>query len=132
MYEHRNHPPLTRGAFFLRMLRHFLIALAFVGVSLGAGIIVYSHFEQKTPRDAFLNAAMLLLGGTGPVHTPQTDEGKIFAGLYALYAGLVFLVVAALLLTPIFHRLLQTFHWDESAQNVRPHRAAPSDKSPAD
>jgi hypothetical protein len=95
MYEHRNHPPLTRGAFFLRMLRHFLIAVAFVGVSLSAGMIGYWHFEHdqpvehdqsvehdemKTSRDAFLNAAMLL-GGMGPVHTPKTEGGKVFAGL---------------------------------------------------
>ena len=97
-------------------------------------MIGYLFFEYECVnkwRDAFLNAAMLL-GGMGPVHTPKTDGGKVFAGLYALYAGLVFLVAAALLLTPLFHRLLHTFHWEQSAQNVRPHRAAPSDKSPAD
>jgi hypothetical protein len=113
MYEHRSRPPLTRGAFFLRMLRHFLIAVAFVGLSLGAGMIGYLYFEHdhvKTWRDAFLNAGMLL-GGMGPVHNPAPDGGKVFAGLYALYAGLVFLVMAALLLTPIFHRLLHRFHW---------------------
>ena len=89
------------------------------------------HDDMKTSRDALLNAAMLL-GGMGPVHTPTTDGGKIFAGLYALYAGLVFLVAAALLLTPIFHRLLHRFHWQQSAQNGKPHRASPSDESRAD
>ena len=87
---------------------------------------------MKTWRDAFLNAAMLLRG-MGLVHQHlATEGGKIFAGLYALYAGLVFLVAAALLFTPFFHRLLHTFHWDESAQNVRPHRAVPSKESRAD
>jgi protein-S-isoprenylcysteine O-methyltransferase Ste14 len=143
MYEHRSRPPLTRGAFFLRILCHFLVAVAFVGVSLGVGMIGYWHFEHdqpvkhdqpvehddmKTPRDAFLNAAMLL-GGMGPVHNPRTECGKVFAGLYALYAGLVFLVAAALLLTPIFHRLLHRFHWDQSSQNARPRRSPPSDES---
>jgi hypothetical protein len=131
MYEHRSHPPLTGSAFFLRMLCHFLVAVAFVGVSLGAGMIVYWYFEQKTPRDAFLNAAMLL-GGVGPIHTPQTDGGKIFAGLYALYAGLVFLVPAGLLFTPVFHRLLHIFHWDQPGQNGKPHRTVPSGESRAD
>jgi hypothetical protein len=131
MYEHRSRPPLTRGAFFLRMLWHFLLAVAFVGVSLGAGMIGYLYFEPKdvkTWRDAFLNAGMLL-GGMGPVHNPATDGGKVFAGLYALYAGLVFLVAAGLLFAPIFHRLLHRFHWEQPAQNVRPHRAAPSGES---
>ena len=61
--------------------------------------------------DAFVNAAMLL-GGMGPVNPLQTDAGKLFAGLYALYAGLVFLAVAGLLLAPFAHRLLHWFHWD--------------------
>src|SRR4030095_10819160 len=123
MYDHLSPPPLTRGAFLLRMLCHFLIAVAFVGVSLGGGMIGYWYFEGKTPHDAFLNAAMLL-GGMGPVGDLATEGGKVFAGLYALYAGLVFLVAAALLFTPIFHRLLHRFHWDQSAQKGKPHRAA--------
>ncbi|MBM3117852.1 hypothetical protein JMJ54_18615 [Jeongeupia naejangsanensis] len=62
--------------------------------------------------DAFVNAAMLL-GGMGPVNPPQSLAGKIFAGCYALYAGLVFIVTAALLFTPVFHRLMHRVHWDD-------------------
>ena len=45
--------------------------------------------------------------------SPRTGAGKLFAGFYALYAGLVFIVTAALLFTPILHRLIHRFHWDE-------------------
>jgi hypothetical protein len=38
---------------------------------------------------------------------------RLFAGFFALYAGLVFIVSAALLLTPLLHRLMHHFHWDE-------------------
>ncbi|HPU54569.1 MAG TPA: hypothetical protein PK359_23635, partial [Burkholderiaceae bacterium] len=69
-------------------------------------------FEGLRWRDAFLNAAMLL-GGMGPVDAPRTDGGKVFAGLYALYAGLVFLVAVSLVLTPILHRLMHRFHWGQ-------------------
>jgi hypothetical protein len=55
----------------------------------------------------------MLLGGMGPVNMPQTAAGKLFAGCYALYAGIVFIVTAALLLTPVLHRMLHRFHWDE-------------------
>jgi hypothetical protein len=55
----------------------------------------------------------MLLGGMGPVNPPQSYGGKLFAGLYSLYAGLVFIVTAALLLTPVLHRLLHHFHWEE-------------------
>jgi hypothetical protein len=56
----------------------------------------------------------MLLGGMGPVNAPVTPAGKIFASLYALYAGLVFIVSAALLFTPLLHRLLHRFHWNEN------------------
>lgn len=71
----------------------------------------YSSFEKLSPIDAFLNAAMLL-GGMGPVDSPATEGGKLFAGIYALYAGLVFILAAALILTPIAHRALHKFHCD--------------------
>lgn len=55
----------------------------------------------------------MLLGGLGPVNPPQTVAGQLFAGCHALYAGLVFIVAAALVFTPILHRVLHHFHWDE-------------------
>ena len=73
----------------------------------------YMHYERLVWRDAFLNAAMLL-GGMGPVDRPVTDGGKVFAGAYALYAGLLFLFVLAIILAPVVHRILHRFHWDES------------------
>jgi hypothetical protein len=47
----------------------------------------------------------------GPVDAPKTDGGKIFAGLYALYAGLLILVTAGVVLSPVLHRILHKFHW---------------------
>jgi hypothetical protein len=75
-------------------------------------MVGYVAFEHLSWIDAFLNAAMLL-GGMGPVNAPQTDGGKLFAGLFALYAGLVFIVTAALLLSPVLHRLMHRMHWKE-------------------
>ncbi|MFO1251766.1 MAG: hypothetical protein U1E77_11690 [Inhella sp.] len=94
-----------------RLFSHFLVAAGLLIVSLLAGMAGYGYFEHLPWRDAFLNAAMLL-GGMGPVNSPQSAGGKLFAGLYALYAGLVFLVVLAIILTPLIHRLLHTFHWE--------------------
>jgi hypothetical protein len=83
-----------------------------LAVSLGVGMLGYASFERLPWMDAFLNSAMLL-GGMGPVNPPKTDAGKLFAGLYALYAGLIFIVSAALLFTPIVHRIIHHFHWNE-------------------
>jgi hypothetical protein len=112
MYETRTQKPLPRPRFAQRMLKHFAVALALMLFSVGIGMAGYGGFEHLAPLDAFLNTAMLL-GGMGPVNPPVTDAGKLFAGLFALYAGLVFIVTAALLFTPLLHRLMHHFHWDD-------------------
>jgi hypothetical protein len=84
--------------------------------SLAGGMAGYMYFERLPWRDAFLNAAMLL-GGMGPVESPATPGGKLFAGLYALYAGLVFLVAVGIVLAPVVHRLLHQFHWDQREES---------------
>jgi hypothetical protein len=111
MYEKRTQAPLPHGSFAVRVAQHLLGVLALIVVSLSAGMWGYMHFEHLSLVDAFLDAAMLL-GGMGPVHVPVTAGGKIFAGLYALYAGLAFIVTTALVLSPVAHRLLHKFHWD--------------------
>lgn len=110
MYESRHEPPIPRRRFARRLALHLAVALGVIVVSLALGMIGYKCFEGLAWRDAFLNSAMLL-GGMGPVNPPQTPNGKLFAGFYALYAGLIFIVVAALLGTPLFHRLLHKLHW---------------------
>lgn len=110
MYESHQHAPLPRAAFVRRLLVHGGLALALLLASLAVGVAGYCSFEHLPVVDAFLNAAMLL-GGMGPVNAPATTAGKLFAGCYALYAGLVFIVTAALLFTPVVHRLLHKFHW---------------------
>ncbi len=112
MYESKHQPPLPQASFAQRLIGHLLAAFALLAVSLAAGMVGYVFFEKLSWIDAFLNASMLL-GGMGPVNPPQTTAGKLFAGCYALYAGLVFIVTAALVFTPIFHRLMHHFHWDE-------------------
>jgi len=111
IYEPITHPPIPQRHFVRRVLLHILFVLALLVISLLMGMAGYVFFESLPWRDAFLNSAMLM-GGMGPVDAPQTDGGKIFAGLYALYAGLVLLVAVALLLTPQLHRMMHKFHWE--------------------
>jgi hypothetical protein len=115
MYEKRSHRPITTPRFLRRMAGHAAVAVSVVAGSMAIGMAGYSFYEGLPWRDAFLNTAMLL-GGMGPVDPPRTDGGKVFAGLYALYAGLVFLVVAGLLLAPLLHRVLHKFHWDTESR----------------
>ena len=111
-YERRGQILLPRGRYLLRVLAHFTLAAGLVAVSLVLGMAGYVRFERLSWTDAFLESAMLL-GGMGPVHTPVSQAGKVFAGVFALYAGLLFLVVAAIMIGPVVHRILHRFHWDQ-------------------
>lgn len=112
MYETRRSPLLPRRRFLRRLGVHAAVGAAIVCVSLLIGIAGYIYFEDLTWQSAYLNAAMLL-GGMGPVDPPKTDAGKLFAGTYALYAGLVFLIGVGIVLAPIAHRLMHRLHIDE-------------------
>ncbi|HEY6513375.1 MAG TPA: hypothetical protein VI032_15430 [Burkholderiaceae bacterium] len=98
--------------FVRRVLSHLVAAFVLLAASLAVGMAGYRRFEQLSWLDAFLNATMLLVG-MGPVHAPASDAGKLFAGLYALYAGLMFIVVAGLMVAPVLHRLMHRLHWDD-------------------
>jgi hypothetical protein len=115
MYEPRHQPLATRRHFARRLVLHGGAAMLLLTLSLGIGMLGYHLFEQLPWIDSFLNAAMLL-GGMGPVNAPQSAPGKLFAGLYALYAGLVFLIVVGLVFAPIVHRLMHRFHIDEDSK----------------
>lgn len=110
MYETRKQSPLPKALFIRRVVLHFAIAAGLLLASLAIGMAGYMYYESLAWRDAFLNAAMLL-GGMGPVDAPKTNGGKVFAGLYALYAGLLILVTAGVVLSPVLHRILHKFHW---------------------
>jgi hypothetical protein len=113
MYEHHNEPLLSHRQYLLRLIRHGLIALGLVAISLLMGVLGYHLIEGLSWIDALVNASMLL-GGMGPVDPLHTDAGKLFASFYALYSGLIFLVIAGVLLAPVFHRILHRFHLTET------------------
>lgn len=108
MYEKSHFAVAPLKVFIRRVVYNLLIGFAIIGFSLGLGMIGYSYFEKMGPVDAFENAAMIL-SGMGPVDIIETKGGKIFAGSYALFSGIVFLVVIAIIVAPIFHRFFHQF-----------------------
>jgi hypothetical protein len=94
--------------FLLHLSRNGVFGLGLISVSLGIGMIGYRVFEHVGWEDAYLNAAMLL-GGMGPVKTDLSPAGKVFAATYALYAGLVFIALVGILLSPVGHKVLHDF-----------------------
>jgi len=115
-YESRGQPLLHRALFLRRLLAHAAAVAILIAASLAIGMWGYVRLESLSWIDAFLNTSMLL-GGMGPIHVPATEAGKLFAGIFALYAGLLFIAVAALLLAPVIHRLLHRFHWERSSRD---------------
>lgn len=115
-YEHREEKLISKAAFLRRLGHSFVVVGLLIGVSLGAGMLGYRYFEGFSWTDAFLNASMIL-GGMGPVDPMKTEAGKIFAGSYALYSGLAFLVLAGLLFGPVAHRILHSFHYESDRED---------------
>jgi hypothetical protein len=104
-YEHKRQPLASRAVFIGRLLRSLLISMGIIGGSLAAGVIGYMATAHLGFVDAFLNASMIL-GGMGPVAVLDNDTAKIFAGVYALYSGLVLIAVTGIILAPAIHRVL--------------------------
>jgi hypothetical protein len=110
-YERRHEKLASSTVFLGRVLYALFVGGIFIGLSLVGGMAGYMYFAHMQPIDAFLNAAMIL-GGMGPVSTLDTDQAKLFAGLYALYAGLLLVTVSGIVLAPVFHRVLHALHAD--------------------
>ena len=116
-YERRGHALLPFRAFKRRMAFNITLGLGIAIASLGAGMWGYAYFEGMDTTDSFLNASMIL-SGMGPETPMKTEEGKWFAGVYALYSGLAVLAVAGLVFAPLLHRLLHHFHADDDDVNA--------------
>ena len=118
MFEHRHEPLLPRAAFILRLVRHSLISFGIVLGALGIGVVGYHEWVGLGWIDSIVNAAMIL-GGMGPVADLGNDtvptSGKLFAAGYALFSGLVFIVVMGVVLAPILHRFMHRFHLESES-----------------
>jgi len=115
-FEHKNEPLLPRNLFVKRMFKHLLLGVITILLSLIIGIFGYHYFEGIGWIDSLLNASMIL-GGMGPVNELHTDSGKVFASMYALFSGIVFLVTVGIIIAPAVHRFLHHLHIDEKDSN---------------
>jgi hypothetical protein len=108
-FEHRTAPLLDRISFMRRMLRFSGIAAVLVAGSLLLGILGYHFICGFAWIDALLNSSMIL-AGMGPINEISNTAGKVFASAYALFSGVAFLTIVAVLLSPLAHRLLHRLH----------------------
>jgi hypothetical protein len=113
-FEHRRHQVISRRRFAGRMLK--AIGLWLVLTVVGFGMAGYAEFEYMSFTDAYVNAAMIL-SGMGPVGELRTPAGKLFAGSYAIFSGLVIVIATGFVLAPIFHRVLHRFHVETGGED---------------
>ena len=111
-FEGRHERLAPFSIFAKRVASSFVIALALVSFALWIGIIGYHSLAGFAWVDSLLEASMLL-GGMGPVNALPNDAAKIFASVYALFSGLLFIVIMGVVLSPLAHRLMHKFHIDE-------------------
>jgi len=111
MFERREDKLLPLHRFSKRMAVYAGVSGTIVLLSLGIGIWGYHVFAGLSWIDSFLNASMILTG-MGPVDQMTGTGAKVFAGIYALFSGVIFLSASAVFLSPVVHRALHSFHLD--------------------
>jgi len=109
MYQRKNSNILPHRAFVRRVLTYSGVAFSLILVSVGIGILGYHFIGGLDWIDSMYNASMILTG-MGPVDQMTTESAKIFASLYALFSGIVFLSTVAVFFAPFAHRLMHILH----------------------
>jgi hypothetical protein len=110
MTKRRRHVPLLPPReFAVRLARNAVLGFALIVASLALGVVGYHVTAGLGWIDALLNASMILTG-MGPVDPLTTDGAKLFASFYALFSGVAFLTIVAVLMAPLVHRFLHRFH----------------------
>jgi len=111
-FERRGDEVASAAHFSRRIARSLAAAVVVTVLALVPGMAGYMAFEGMSTVDAFANAA-LILSGMGPLDPLHTEGGRLFAGCYALKSGVLYIALTAMVLAPVFHRVMHRFHVDE-------------------
>jgi hypothetical protein len=112
MFERKHQKVVPVSVFAKRVLVYIAFAILLILVALAIGIAGYHWVAGFSWIDSFLNASMIL-GGMGPVNVLPNADAKVFASLYALFSGLVFIAVMGIMFTPVMHRIIHKFHVED-------------------
>ncbi|MCX7005127.1 MAG: hypothetical protein NTV22_17875 [bacterium] len=112
MFERKYEKLAPLSVYVRRMAASVVMAGILIAFTLCIGIIGYHWIAGFDWIDAVLDASMIL-GGMGPAHPLATTSAKLFASGYALFSGLLFIVLMGIVLAPVLHRMLHEFHVDE-------------------
>lgn len=118
MFERPHEQLLSRPRFAWRMAKFLAAAAAIDLLAVAFGAAGYRIFEGLSWLDAVVNASMVMTGN-GPVNQLKTPGGRLFAAVDALLGEAVYILVVAVLLTPVVHRFLHAFHRKTPEQDGR-------------
>lgn len=111
-FERLSEPLASNRVFAGRVFRSILFGTLMVALTLWIGMCGYHYLENMGWLDAFVNATMIM-SGMGVLAAPLTVDGKLFAGFYALFCGLILIVATAIAFTPLIHRFLHRMHVED-------------------
>jgi len=111
-FERRHEKLAPISVYVQRIAGSLALAVALMAIALSIGIVGYHFIAGFNFVDSLLEASMIL-GGMGPVRELPNDTAKIFASIYALFSGVIFIALMGIILAPTAHRVLHKFHIDE-------------------
>lgn len=112
MYEHKNKPLISRQHFRKRMLNHVLLALTLVVLSLSVGVAGHIYFDDMSFITALV-ASTTLMSGQGLSVLPESITRQLFASLYGILCGYVYVATSSIIIAPVLHRVFHKFHLDD-------------------
>jgi len=102
--------------FLRRFLSYLGLSALFICLGLLVGILGYHWAAGLSWLDALVEASMIL-SGMGPINPLSTTSAKVFASLYALFSGLIFVLAMGIVLSPLVYSLLSQFQVNLKTEN---------------
>lgn len=109
MYETRHSPLISRAQFHRRLIAHLLVALGVLVLSLAIGVAGHMYFDDMGLVSAVV-ASTTLMSGLGLSILPDSVSGQLFASLYGIFCGYIYVATSGIIIAPLLHRMLHKFH----------------------
>ncbi|UEG49948.1 hypothetical protein LK994_00485 [Ferruginibacter lapsinanis] len=116
MYERKSDKLAPRKIFYQRLWKNATVSFFILAFCLAVGVVGYKFsIKEFDWYDSLLNASMIL-SGMGPVIDSKivlTNTAKVFASVYALFSGVMFITIIGILIAPIAHRFFHKLHLED-------------------
>ncbi len=112
-----NEKPHEETNFIRDFLSYLGLSALCIVLGLFIGVLGYHWTANLTWLDATVEASMIL-SGMGPVNPLMTNGAKLFASLYALFSGLVFVLAMGVVLSPLIYSLMKQLRLNKCQKDL--------------